>query len=77
MVYTIHYIMLYKVLWYALYYILYIISYNIPCYTRFGVGQNLYVYKQSIRRAETDWERAVQDWYEEVTLFNNSKVATT
>jgi len=41
---------------------------------RFGVGQNLYVYKQSIRRAETDWERAVQDWYEEVTLFNNSKV---
>ena len=65
--------MLYKVLWYALYYILCIIS----CNTRFGVGQNLYVYKQSIRRAETDWERAVQDWYEEVTLFNNSKVATT
>ena len=41
---------------------------------RWGVGQNLYVYKQSLRRADTDWERAVKDWYEEVMLFSRDKV---
>jgi len=41
---------------------------------RFGVGQNLYIYKQSLRRAETDWEKAVEDWYDEVTLFSSAKV---
>eukprot|EP00092_Neocalanus_flemingeri_P017311 GFUD01018723.1.p1 GENE.GFUD01018723.1~~GFUD01018723.1.p1 ORF type:complete len:419 (+),score=119.43 GFUD01018723.1:73-1257(+) len=41
---------------------------------RFGVGQNLYIYKQSLRRAATDWERAITDWYEEVTIFSNKKV---
>ena len=38
------------------------------------MGQNLYVYKQSLRRADTDWERAVKDWYEEVMLFSRDKV---
>ena len=42
--------------------------------SRFGVGQNLYIYKQSLRRAETDWEKAVEDWYDEVTLFSSAKV---
>ena len=41
---------------------------------RFGVGQNLYIYKQSIRLADIDWERAVTDWYDEVTLFSKNKV---
>ena len=61
---------------YATLLLYYTIQVTILFYTRFGVGQNLYVYKQSIRRAETDWERAVQDWYEEVTLFSNEKVDT-
>ena len=41
---------------------------------RFGVGQNLYIYKQSIRLPPSDWERAVTDWYDEVSLFSNKKV---
>ena len=41
---------------------------------RFGVGQNLYIYKQTVRLAATDWERAVTDWYDEVELFSNRKV---
>ena len=41
---------------------------------RFGVGQNLYIYKQSLRRASTDWERAIEDWYDEVRLFSYKKV---
>jgi len=41
---------------------------------RFGVGQNLYIYKQSIRRAATDWDRAITDWYDEVAIFSNKKV---
>jgi len=41
---------------------------------RWGVGQNLYIYKQSIRKADNDWEKAVTDWYEEVTLFSNKQV---
>ena len=43
---------------------------------RFGVGQNLYIYKQSIRLPPKDWERAVTDWYDEVALFSNKKVMT-
>ena len=42
---------------------------------RFGVGQNLYIYKQSIRLPPQDWERAVTDWYDEVALFSNKKVS--
>ncbi len=41
---------------------------------RFGVGQNLYIYKQTIRAADTDWTRAIKDWYEEVTLFSKKHV---
>ena len=41
---------------------------------RFGVGQNLFIYKQSIRLPPADWERAVTDWYDEVSLFSNKKV---
>merc|ERR1719154_1031727 len=41
---------------------------------RFGVGQNLYIYKQSIRRAATDWDRAITDWYDEVAIFSNKQV---
>jgi len=41
---------------------------------RWGVGQNLYIYKQSIRKADNDWERAVTDWYDEVSLFSNKQV---
>ena len=26
------------------------------------------------RLADIDWDRAVTDWYEEVTLFSNKKV---
>ena len=26
---------------------------------RWGVGQNLYIYKQSLRKADNDWERWV------------------
>ena len=44
---------------------------------RWGVGQNLYIYKQvlptstctlcqSIRLPPTNWKRAVTDWYDEV-----------
>ena len=42
--------------------------------SRFKTGQNLYIYKQSISSARTDWTRAVKDWYEEVTLFSNKYV---
>ena len=40
------------------------------------MGQNLYIYKQSIRLPPQDWERAVTDWYDEVALFSNKKVIT-
>ena len=30
---------------------------------RFGVGQNLYIYKQTQAAATADWDRAVTDWY--------------
>ena len=33
------------------------------------VGQNLYIFKQTVRRPAVDWERAVRSWYEEVELF--------
>lgn len=41
---------------------------------RFGVGQNLYIYKQTRKSAETSWTRAIKDWYDEVELFGNSRV---
>ena len=34
------------------------------------VGQNLYIFKQTVRRPAVDWERAVRSWYEEVELFS-------
>jgi len=41
---------------------------------RFGVGQNLYIYKQSLRRPDNNWEAGIRDWYEEVTLFSKDHV---
>ena len=41
---------------------------------RFGVGQNLYIYKQTRKSAATDWGRAINDWYDEVRLFSKSHV---
>jgi len=41
---------------------------------RFGVGQNLYIYKQSVAAPANDWEQAVTDWYEEVTEFHNKNI---
>ena len=29
---------------------------------RWGVGQNLFIYKQSQRLANIDWERPITDW---------------
>jgi len=42
--------------------------------SRFGVGQNLYIYKQSLRPADPNWEKAIVDWYDEVELFSNKQV---
>ena len=47
---------------------------SISLLSMFGVGQNLYIFKQSLRRADTDWEKAIEDWYDEFTLFSNQKV---
>lgn len=41
---------------------------------RFGVGQNLYIYKQTQRKPDNDWEKAVTDWYDEVEIFSNKHV---
>jgi hypothetical protein len=41
---------------------------KLKCFlARFNVGQNLYIYKQSIREAATNWTAAVSDWYYEVS----------
>lgn len=42
--------------------------------SRFGVGQNLYLMKQSLRAQPHDWRRAVKDWYNEVRLFSRNQV---
>merc|ERR1719245_2448515 len=42
--------------------------------SRFGVGQNLYIYKQTLKAPPNDWTKAVTDWYDEVALFNNKDV---
>jgi len=42
--------------------------------SRFGVGQNLYIYKQSLRPSTPKWEKAIVDWYDEVELFSNKQV---
>jgi len=42
--------------------------------SRFGVGQNLYIYKQTLAPPDNDWDKAVTDWYEEVTLFSKKHV---
>lgn len=41
---------------------------------RFNVGQNLHIYKQSIRSADTNWTRGINDWYNEVDLFDRKWV---
>jgi len=41
---------------------------------RFGVGQNLYIYKQSVAAPANDWEKAVTDWYEEVKDFTSNRI---
>lgn len=41
---------------------------------RFGVGQNLYIYKQTLKAPANDWVAAVTDWYDEVALFRNKDV---
>ena len=46
----------------------------LPPPSRFGVGQNLYIFKQTQSRAENDWEKAVTDWYDEVELFSSDHV---
>ena len=38
------------------------------------MGQNLYIYKQTRVSANTDWTRAITDWYDEVKLFSNKRV---
>ena len=38
---------------------------------RFGVGQNLFIYKQTKKSAATSWARAIASWYDEVALFSN------
>jgi len=42
--------------------------------SRFGVGQNLYIYKQTLKAPANDWTKAVTDWYDEVALFNKKDV---
>lgn len=41
---------------------------------RYGTGQNLYIYKQTLRLGATNWAKGITDWYEEVTLHSNKKV---
>lgn len=41
---------------------------------RFGVGQNLYIYKQTQSKPDNDWDKAVTDWYDEVELFSADHV---
>ena len=45
-----------------------------PFTARFAVGQNLYIYKQSLKSAATNWQRAITDWYNEVELFGKERV---
>jgi len=42
--------------------------------SRFGVGQNLYIYKQTLKPADNNWVAAVTDWYDEVELFDKKDV---
>jgi hypothetical protein len=42
--------------------------------SRFGVGQNLYIYKQSVAAPANDWEQAVTDWYKEVEDFSSNNI---
>lgn len=41
---------------------------------RWGVGQNLYIYKQSLRLPARSWKKALTDWYDEVRLFSRKHV---
>ena len=38
------------------------------------MGQNLYIYKQSVAAKTSDWEGAVADWYQEVKDFTSSSI---
>lgn len=42
--------------------------------SRFGVGQNLYIYKQTQSLGKFRWTQAVTDWYDEVELFSRKKI---
>ena len=39
------------------------------------VGQNLYIYKQTLRRPNVDWARALSAWFAEVKLFRSKDVS--
>ncbi|CAB4054685.1 CRISP [Lepeophtheirus salmonis] len=41
---------------------------------RFGVGQNLYISRQTLRSPKTDWSLGIQKWFDEVTLFSRNDV---
>ncbi|XP_023321440.1 venom allergen 3 [Eurytemora carolleeae] len=41
---------------------------------RFGVGQNLYISKQSLRLPDNNWKQGITNWYDEVSLFSRTKV---
>jgi len=41
---------------------------------RFGVGQNLYIYKQTLQIPDKNWTKAVVDWYDEVKFFSKNHV---
>ena len=49
-------------------------SRNCDAIGRFGVGQNLYIYNQTLTSPANDWDKAVTDWYEEVTHFSKRNV---
>ena len=63
---------LHAALWEILYWSY--ICWNIFLIARFGVGQNLYIYKQTLKAPANDWTAAVTDWYDEVALFRNRDV---
>jgi len=39
------------------------------------VGQNIYIYKQTLRRPDVDWTRAMARWFDEVKLFRSRDIS--
>ena len=39
------------------------------------VGQNIYIYKQTLRRPDVDWTRAMARWFDEVKLFRSKDIS--